>query len=77
MRTISVLSIDVIFFIYLYQKWIYPIDYKRVNEFGVSGDDLQQVDNNGAALAANPDVTQPNGASGGAPENGDVHVKSE
>ena len=48
-----------------------------MNEFGVSGDDLQQVDNNGAALAANPDVTQPNGASGGAPENGDVHVKSE
>ncbi|KAH9281009.1 Cleft lip and palate transmembrane protein 1 -like protein [Echinococcus granulosus] len=27
---------DVIFFIYLYQRWIYRIDPKRVNEFGVS-----------------------------------------
>jgi hypothetical protein len=25
---------DIIFFIYLYQRWIYRIDYKRVNEFG-------------------------------------------
>ncbi|KAL5969841.1 hypothetical protein TSMEX_002454 [Taenia solium] len=27
---------DVVFFIYLYQRWIYRIDPKRVNEFGVS-----------------------------------------
>jgi len=26
---------DVIFFIYLYQRWIYPVDYSRVNEFGL------------------------------------------
>ena len=25
---------DIIFFIFLYQKWIYRVDYKRVNEFG-------------------------------------------
>lgn len=24
-----------IFFIYIYQKWVYPIEYKRVSEFGV------------------------------------------
>ena len=29
---------DVIFFIFLYQKWIYPVDLKRVNEFGVTGE---------------------------------------
>lgn len=28
---------DVIFLIYVYQRWIYPIDKKRVNEFGFSG----------------------------------------
>lgn len=25
---------DIIFFIYLYQKWIYDVDYSRQNEFG-------------------------------------------
>jgi hypothetical protein len=25
---------DIIFFIYLYQRWIYPVDKSRVNEFG-------------------------------------------
>ena len=31
---------DVVFFIYLYQRWIYRIDLKRVNEFGYTGEDL-------------------------------------
>ncbi|PHH55982.1 Cleft lip and palate transmembrane protein 1 -like protein [Ceratocystis fimbriata CBS 114723] len=30
---------DVIFFIYLYQRWAYRVDYTRVNEFGQGGDD--------------------------------------
>jgi hypothetical protein len=25
---------DIIFFIYLYQRWIYPIDLSRTNEYG-------------------------------------------
>jgi hypothetical protein len=25
---------DVVFFVYLYQRWLYPVDKKRVNEFG-------------------------------------------
>ncbi|XP_070577187.1 putative lipid scramblase CLPTM1 [Ptychodera flava] len=29
---------DVIFLIYLYQRWIYPVDLKRINEFGTSGE---------------------------------------
>lgn len=32
---------DIIFIIYLYQRWIYRVDPKRVNEFGISGEDLQ------------------------------------
>lgn len=35
---------DLIFLIYLYQRWIYKTDYSRVNEFGVSGDDLNKQD---------------------------------
>ncbi|CAF0939732.1 unnamed protein product [Brachionus calyciflorus] len=30
---------DIIFFIYLYQRWIYKVDKKRTNEFGTSGED--------------------------------------
>ncbi|KAI1415261.1 cleft lip and palate transmembrane 1 [Hypoxylon sp. FL1857] len=30
---------DIIFFIYLYQRWAYRVDYTRVNEFGQGGDD--------------------------------------
>ncbi|KAK6181369.1 hypothetical protein SNE40_009235 [Patella caerulea] len=33
---------DVIFFIYLYQRWVYRVDPTRVNEFGVSGEMLDQ-----------------------------------
>merc|ERR1712176_1407188 len=32
---------DIIFFIYLYQKWIYPTDMKRTNEFGLTGDQAE------------------------------------
>lgn len=28
---------DVVFLVYLYQKWKYPVDYDRVNEFGQGG----------------------------------------
>lgn len=30
---------DIVFFVYLYQRWLYPVDKARVNEFGMSGDD--------------------------------------
>lgn len=33
---------DIIFIIYLYQRWIYRVDPKRVNEFGVSGEQLEE-----------------------------------
>merc|ERR1711892_957533 len=32
---------DLIFFIYLYQKWIYPTDMKRTNEFGITGEQAE------------------------------------
>ncbi|KAK8003421.1 AhpC-TSA-domain-containing protein [Apiospora arundinis] len=33
---------DIIFFIYIYQRWAYKIDYTRVNEFGQGGDDEEE-----------------------------------
>ena len=38
---------DVIFFIYLYQRYIYRVDPTRVNEFGVSQEMLEE---NGSAI---------------------------
>ena len=34
---------DIIFFINLYQRWIYKIDKKRTNEFGTTGEDHEGV----------------------------------
>ncbi|EDV57708.1 cleft lip and palate transmembrane protein 1 homolog [Drosophila erecta] len=33
---------DIIFFVFLYQRWQYRVDLKRVNEFGFSGEMMQQ-----------------------------------
>ncbi|KAI1332059.1 cleft lip and palate transmembrane 1 [Xylariaceae sp. FL0255] len=33
---------DLIFFVYLYQRWAYKVDYSRVNEFGQGGDDDEE-----------------------------------
>nr|VZI47743.1 unnamed protein product [Spirometra erinaceieuropaei] len=30
---------DIVFVIYLYQRWLYPVDHTRVNEFGQVGED--------------------------------------
>lgn len=30
---------DIVFLIYLYQRYLYPVDKKRVNEFGEAFDD--------------------------------------
>jgi len=27
----------------LYQRWIYPTDYKRINEFGQGGEDEEET----------------------------------
>ncbi|XP_010930546.1 uncharacterized protein [Elaeis guineensis] len=53
LHRLSVFRDDVIFLIYLYQRWIYPVDRKRVNEFGFGGEDEDQSNQ---SLVAN-DVT--------------------
>lgn len=39
LHRLSVFRDDIIFLIYVYQRWIYPVDKKRVNEFGFGGED--------------------------------------
>ncbi|KAL3818770.1 hypothetical protein ACJIZ3_004675 [Penstemon smallii] len=41
LHRLSVFRDDLIFLIYIYQRWKYPVDKKRVNEFGFGGEDDQ------------------------------------
>lgn len=43
---------DVVFFIYLYQRWIYRVDPTRVNEFGMSGEDVSAAASRAQASTA-------------------------
>ncbi|XWX00165.1 hypothetical protein V2A60_008185 [Cordyceps javanica] len=48
---------DVIFFIYLYQKWAYKTDYSRVNEFGQGGGDEDDDNKEPPKLIENKEKT--------------------
>lgn len=43
---------DIVFFIFLYQRWIYKVDHKRVNEFGFSGE-MEEEAKKRVVVAAN------------------------
>ena len=49
LHRLSVFRDDLIFCIYLYQRWIYPVDKKRANEFGFA-EEKPEIDANGAAI---------------------------
>lgn len=51
---------DIIFLVYVYQRYIYRVDLKRVNEFGVTGEQLEQVEQNGSILPP-VEAIEPNG----------------
>ncbi|XP_008553083.1 putative lipid scramblase CLPTM1 [Microplitis demolitor] len=47
---------DIVFFIFLYQRWIYKTDLSRVNEFGYSGDmEADQASKKQVAVASTKD----------------------
>ena len=53
---------DIIFLIYVYQRYIYRVDLKRVNEFGVTGEQLEQIDREGSIDPPPlPSEIEPNG----------------
>lgn len=51
---------DIVFFGFLYQRWIYPVDKKRVNEFGRAYEDKP------AEIGGAPTATDAAGKAGGA-----------
>ncbi|GLU12178.1 hypothetical protein SLE2022_288790 [Rubroshorea leprosula] len=59
LHRLSVFRDDLIFLIYLYQRWVYPVDKKRVNEFGFGGED-DQVSGGTVATATDEDEKKTN-----------------
>jgi hypothetical protein len=41
MHRLSVFRDDIVFLVYLYQRWAYRVDLSRANEFGASGEDYE------------------------------------
>ncbi|GMH10373.1 hypothetical protein Nepgr_012214 [Nepenthes gracilis] len=60
LHRLSVFRDDIIFLIYLYQRWIYPVDRKRVNEFGFGGEDEDQAMTSTVGTAAKVDEKKTN-----------------
>lgn len=54
MYRIGCLRDDVIFFIYLYQRYIYRVDPTRVNEFGYSAEMLEEKSKGSASPGGGP-----------------------
>ncbi len=48
---------DVVFFIFLYQRWIYAVDVTRVNEFGQSFSEDTSADTNNSVATASVSAT--------------------
>lgn len=63
-KSYSISFSDIVFFIFLYQRWIYKVDKKRVNEFGVSAEMMEKVKepiaNGQAAITEEADKTSAN-----------------
>ncbi|XP_053552486.1 putative lipid scramblase CLPTM1 [Bombina bombina] len=56
MYRIGCLRDDVVFFIYLYQRWIYRVDPTRMNEFGTSGESKPPVSSQEEPAPINPAI---------------------
>jgi len=50
---------DIVFFIFLYQRYIYRVDHSRVNEFGFSGDMLEEAETKKKAESDPKALTNP------------------
>lgn len=69
---------DIVFFIFLYQRWIYKVDAKRVNEFGFSAEMLaeEKVKKDGKAIEGPPAEEAPAAAPAAAEEKVPAKKKS-
>ncbi|CAI2340381.1 unnamed protein product [Caenorhabditis sp. 36 PRJEB53466] len=59
---------DIVFLVYLYQRWLYPVDYTRINEFGEGGEDekKKKKDKETAAVESTSETKRDDGDDSGA-----------
>jgi len=57
LHRLATLRDDVIFFVWLYQKYKYKVDYTRINEFGQGGESGDEAEDEKKAIAGQ-DVKQ-------------------
>ncbi|CAL8463959.1 g3494 [Coccomyxa elongata] len=57
LHRLSVFRDDIVFLVYLYQRWIYRVDKKRANEFGFSAEPEERATGEAAALTAGAEPT--------------------
>ncbi|CAI6329538.1 unnamed protein product [Periconia digitata] len=56
LHRLATLRDDVIFFVYIYQTWVYKVDHTRINEFGQGGDEEEEEEKKAAKpLTASPE----------------------
>ncbi|CAH9109961.1 unnamed protein product [Cuscuta europaea] len=60
LHRLSVFRDDLIFLIYLYQRWVYPVDRKRVNEFGFGGEEDDKVTSSTVVTTQNEEEKKTN-----------------
>ena len=71
MHRLSCLRDDFIFFIFLYQRWIYPVDKLRINEFGQVTEEFLADEKNKARVEKAPRLDGGGGAPDGGADGGD------
>jgi len=76
LHRLSVFRDDLIFLIYLYQRWAYRVDRKRPNEFGLVAKDMEELENDKAGAATSGAApAAPATAAAAAAEAGSVEEK--
>lgn len=68
---------DIVFFIFLYQRYIYAEDPNRVNEYGVSAAMLKEAANPGAEAAAIAEVSATSAIEDKSADNSVAHVDTK
>lgn len=61
LHRLSVFRDDLVFLVYIYQRWIYRVDMKRVNEFGFVGEDPNAPEAPALTDGAAPALAAPTG----------------
>jgi hypothetical protein len=75
LHKLSVFRDDLIFLIYLYQRWAYRVDRKRVNEYGLVAKDMDDLDDDKRGKGSETKAVQ--GDNGKPAESGESGKDSE